>query len=181
MTGNAQQEGVTRRRWLWWVGTLALAGSMVLGTTAPTDAQANPNRPVRHAPPAGPSAQANQGKATLELVVVRADKSGKVDPALKELARQLSGMGLTGFSTVSQQSIKLGKGQADTVPGGAGYKLKTELVSYDDAKARVRVQIFKGSESRMDTTVRLPKGKAFTVKGPKVKDGGAMIYLITYR
>ena len=171
------------RRWLGTCGAKALlcVVLLVMGWGLPSTALANPNVPARYAPQDAPAAKAAQGKATLDVVVVRADRSGRVEPRLKELERQLSFTGFTGFRTVSEQSLKLGKGQADTVPGGAGYKLKTELLSQDGDKARVRMQILKGAEARVDTTVRLPKGKAFTVKGPKVKDGGAMIYVITYR
>lgn len=180
MTGNTQQRAWTRRGWLRCFGALALAGAVLAGTAAPSDALANPNRPVRYAPPEGPSATANQGKAVVSVVVVKADKSGKVDPNLKSLERQLSSFGLTGFKTVSQESMKLGKGQSDTIPGGAGRKLKATMVSHDGEKARVRLQLLKGSESKLDTTVRLHKGKAFIVKGPKVPDG-AMVYLVTYK
>lgn len=140
-------------------------------------AQDGPVQPAKYSQQA---AGQQQGKATLDIVVVRADKSGKVAPSLKELERQLSFTGFTGFKVVSQDSMKLGKGQESSVAGGAGYKLKTELIGHDGERARVRVQILKGAETRVDTTVRLPKGKAFTVKGPKV-EGGAMVYVITYR
>ncbi len=176
MTGNTQQQGGTRRSWLRWVGALALGGAMVLGTAAPTAARANPNMPVRYAPTEAP-AKAPQGRAALSVKVVKADASGKVDPSLKDLQRQLS---FTGFSMVSEHALKLGQGQSDTIPGGGPtYKLKTELVGHDAEKARVRIQIFKGSESRADTTVRLMKDKAFIVKGPKLSDG-AIFYLIEY-
>jgi len=143
---------------------------------APTVAWArDPVQAVRHMEPA-----ANPGKADVAVLVVKADKSGKVDPRLKSLQRQLSFTNYTGFKVVSEDAVKLSKGQSDTVSGGPGYKVKLKLVSVDGSKASVRLQILRGSESRLDTTVKLPEGRAFTVKGPKV-DGGAMIYVMTYR
>jgi hypothetical protein len=126
-----------------------------------------------------PAANAAQGKASLEVVVVRADKSSQVDPSLKELQRQLGFSGFTGFKLVSEESVKLAAGQESAVAGGVGFKLKTTLLDHDGAVARARIQVLKAAESRLDTTVRLQKGKAFIVKGPKV-EGGAMIYVITY-
>ena len=131
---------------------------------------------VKHMEPQG----ANQGKAAIDVLIVRADKSGKVDPRLKSLQRQLSFTNFTGFKVVSEDAVKLSKGQSDTVPGGAGYKVKLKLVKFEGKKASVRLQILRGAEARVDTTVMLPAGRAFTVKGPKV-DGGAMIYVMTYR
>jgi hypothetical protein len=170
MTGKQSTRGwITRGLGLVLVGLLAL----------PMAASAQ-DRPVRPANYSAQGAGQQQGKATLDVVVVRADKSGVVAPGLKQLERQLSFTGFTGFKVVSEEAVRLGKGQESSVSGGAGYKLNTELVSFDDDYARVRVQILKGSESRVDTTVRLLKNKAFTVKGPKV-DGGAMVYVITYK
>ena len=60
-----------------------------------------------------------------------------------------------------------------------GTKVVHRLVK-QGKKASVRLQILRGAEARVDTTVMLPAGRAFTVKGPKV-DGGAMIYVMTYR
>ena len=167
MTGNTN--ALCRSRAWTWLGVAMLFGAFASG-----DAMAQ-ERPA----PKAPAAQADQGKALLELVVVRADASGQVDPALKELQRQLSFTGFTGFKTVSTETLRMSKAQEASLAGGPGYKLKLTLVEHDGATARARIQVLKGTESRMDSTVRLYKDKAFTIKGPKV-EGGAMIYLITY-
>ncbi len=150
-------------------------GAALMSPAAPAFAQARPV-PVKHEQPAG----AQQTKAQVEVMVVKADKSGKVDPRLKSLQRQLSFTNFTGFEVVSEDSVKLSKGQSDTVPGGPGYKVKLKLVSLEASRASVRLQILRGQESRVDTTVKLPSGRAFIVKGPKV-NGGALIYVMTYR
>jgi len=157
-------------------GLVALALGLSLATPATSWAR-EPVQRANYAEPVGK----NQGKAQVEVLVVQADKSGKVDPRLKSLQRQLSFTNYTGFKVVSEDSVKLAKGQSDTVSGGPGYKVKLKLVSLQGSKASVRLQILRGSESRVDTTVKLPEGRAFTVKGPKVKGGGAMIYVMTYR
>jgi hypothetical protein len=150
-----------------------LMGAALVLPASPALAQERPVA-VRHMAPQ------QQGKAQVELMVVKADSSGKVDPRLKSLQRQLSFTNFTGFSVLSEDSVKLAKGQSDTVAGGPGYKVKLKLVSQEQARASVRLQVLRGSESRVDTTVKLPSGRAFIVKGPKV-NGGALIYVMTYR
>lgn len=153
----------------------AVVGGLALVAT-PASAQDRPV-PVRHMQPqAGPQ----QGKAQVDVMVVKADQSGQVDPRLKSLQRQLSFTNFTGFSVVSEDAVKLAKGESGTVSGGPGYKVKLKLVDIEANRASVRAQVLRGQESRLDTTVKLPSGRAFIVKGPKVQ-GGALIYVMTYR
>lgn len=158
------------------VGAAFVVASGLALVATPAFAQDRPV-PVRHMQPQGGQ---QQGKAQVDVMVVKADKTGRVDPRLKSLQRQLSFTNFTGFSVVSEDSVKLAKGQSDTVSGGPGYKVKLKLVNIENNRASVRAQVLRGQESRLDTTVKLPSGRAFIVKGPKVQ-GGALIYVMTYR
>lgn len=125
-----------------------------------------------------PAAQNEAGKVQIEVMVVHATNSGRVDPRLRDLQRQLDQMRFTGFEVLSTSSDSLAEGQNTTVNVAGGHKLKVRLIEKDARNARVRIELLKGNEKRLDTTVTIPRDRIFLVGGPK-HDGGKLILPIT--
>jgi hypothetical protein len=126
------------------------------------------------------STQATAGKVRLEILVVHGTPSGPVDPRVRDLAPQFAGMNLRGFKVLDTQSLVLGDGQSGSVSLAGGRKLELQLVSRTAQSAKVRIQMMSGSQKKLDTTVSIPRNRAFPVAGPPY-EGGRLIVPITAR
>jgi hypothetical protein len=156
------------------VAIVALLVAMVVSPLS-TPAWADPPQQV-----VTKSAQATAGKVRLEILVVHGTPSGPVDPRVRDLAPQFAGMNLRGFKVLDSQSLVLGDGQSGSVSLAGGRKLELQLVSRTAQAAKVRIQLMSGSQKKLDTTVSIPRNRAFPVAGPP-HDGGRLIVPITAR
>ena len=154
---------------------LAMLGGLVL-FAAPTDAMAQA-RPT----PVKMSSTPASGKVGLELKVVHADNSGKVDPQLQGVYENLKFTRFSGFSLLDTHDAKLGPGQDETFTVAGGRKVTVALVSRDARAAKVRV-VMTNPEGRsvMDTTVSIHRNRAFMIAGPDFK-GGKLVLPISVR
>jgi hypothetical protein len=125
-----------------------------------------------------PASQNDAGKVQIDVMVVHATNNGRVDPRLRDLQRQLDQMRFTGFEVLSTSSDSLAEGQVTTVSVAGGRKVKVRLIEKDNRQARVRIELYKGSEKKLDTTVTIPRDRTFLVGGPKF-DEGVLIFPIT--
>jgi hypothetical protein len=66
-------------------------------------------------------------------------------------------------------------GEDHNFPIDGGRRLKVTLISKDDARARVRVEITSDDGKLLDTTVSINRGGTFIVAGPTFKDGILML------
>ena len=119
-----------------------------------------------------------RGKIRIDALVVHANQSGKVDPRLVQLQKTLSHLRFTGFSVLSSQTETVAQGQTATVTVAGGRRMRISFLDRDDEHARVRIQLFRDNEKKMDTTVQLPWNKVFVVGGPS-HDGGKLVFPIT--
>ncbi len=102
-----------------------------------------------------------------------------MDPQLRELQRQLDHTRYTGFKVLSTSTDGRAPGQAPmvvTVEGGR--KVKVRLIERSGNQSRVRIELYKGGERKLDTTVSIPRNRTFLVAGPKF-DGGVLIFPIS--
>ena len=118
------------------------------------------------------------GKVQVDVMVVHATNSGQVDPRLQDLQRQLDHTRYTGFEVLSTSSEDLGQGQVANVTVVGGRKVKVRLIERTERQARVRIELYKGNEKKLDTTVSIPRGRTFLVAGPKYEEG-VLIFPIT--
>lgn len=126
------------------------------------------------------TAQATAGKIRLEILVVHGTPTGPVDPRAKDLAQQFASMNLRGFKVIDSQSLVLRDGQSGSVSLAGGRKLELQLVSRTPQAAKVRIQLMTGAQKKLDTTVSIPRNRAFPVAGPPY-EGGRLIVPITAR
>lgn len=154
---------------------LALLGGAVL-FAAPADAlaQVRPT-PVRHA------SKPATGKVSLQLKVIHANNSGKVDPALQGVYENLKYTRFSGFSLLDTNDAKLSPGQDATFSVAGGRKITVSIVSRDSRAAKVRVKMFNPEgKSVMDTTVSIHRNRAFIIAGPDYK-GGKLVLPLSVR
>ncbi|HHO49867.1 MAG TPA: hypothetical protein ENK18_03115 [Deltaproteobacteria bacterium] len=126
----------------------------------------------------GPRPEEAAGKVRVEVMVVHATHSGRVDPRLRNLQRQLDHTRYTGFEVISTSSDSLSPGQLSVVSVAGGRKVKIRLIERNNQQARVRIELYKGNEKKLDTTVSIPRNRTFLVAGPKF-EGGVLIFPIT--
>jgi len=144
------------------------------GAATPT-----PTQPAPQAPAQGQTQQAQgadkpaaTGKVNVQIMVVAATSSATgVDPRLGNLTRYLSNLKYSGYELLDSQQATLSENGDQSFQIEGGRKVTVTLLSRDDAKARMRVQITQGSGRLLDTTLSVSRNGTFIVAGPKYKDG----------
>lgn len=140
-------------------------------------AQSRPgNAPVQR--PAAPSAARPAGRISVTMLVVHATDSERgVDPRLESLASSFRYFKYAGYRLLSTQRADVAEGGDASFTIEGGRRVEVTLISRDDARARVRVQMSNGDGKLLDTTVSINRGGTFIVAGPKYKDGILMLPL----
>jgi hypothetical protein len=157
-------------------------GVLMLGTLVLNTALASP--PVRPPPPRGvvtlPDAVQQQNrsapranKVTVGMMVVHAtDTHSNVDQRLGSLTRYLSHMRFTGYDLLETRSVQLGPDGSETFTIQGGREVTITLLSRDDNRVRMRVQILAGKGGKLlDTTLSVNRNGTFIVAGPKYNQG----------
>lgn len=152
---------------------LALTIGLGLSTLGvPAVSYADP--PVAERPARPPMAARTQ----VQVQVVHATNSGKVDPALRPLEAQLKMMKFTGFEQISTSTAQLVEGGDSMFPVEGARRLRVELIERGPANAKVRVRLTENGANLLDTTVMIPRNRTFIIGGPKYA-GGNLILPIT--
>jgi hypothetical protein len=152
-------------------------------------APSRPTDPPARAPvrPGTPQSVVNQartnenpasGRVKVSMMVVYANNSGQVDPRLRGLQQQLEMMKFTGYQVLSTHSALLGTSQDQSFPIEGGRRMEVTVVSFTESQARVRIELFKGTEKTIDTTVNIRNGRTLVTGGPKYQ-AGSLIFPIT--
>ncbi len=117
-------------------------------------------------------------KISLTVLVVHAtDSETGVDPRLASLASSFRYFKYKGYRLLSQQTSDLSVNGASTYQIEGGRKVKVTLVSMDDARAKLRVEMSNEQGKVLDTTVNINRDGTFIISGPKYKDGILMLPL----
>lgn len=120
-----------------------------------------------------------RGKVRIDALVVHASNdSQRVDPRLQGLQSKMARMGYTGFEVLDAHTDTISPGQTATVSVVGGRRLRVGFIERDARNAKVRIQLFHGSDKKLDTTVTMPRDRAFVVAGPKYQ-GGILLFPIT--
>jgi hypothetical protein len=156
---------------------IALLTAAALAWSAPAVAQSRPSgggTPAR----APASAPARAARVSITMLVVHATDSERgVDPRLESLASSFRYFKYAGYRLLSTQQADVSEGGDANFTLEGGRKVQVTLISKDDARARVRVQITNAEGKLLDTTVSINRDGTFIVAGPKYKDGILMLPL----
>ncbi|RMG11510.1 MAG: hypothetical protein D6729_17855 [Deltaproteobacteria bacterium] len=114
-------------------------------------------------------------EVSIQVTVVHASHAGKrVDPALKDLQRQLEDFGFTSYVLEDQRKLTLKLKAPGEVPLPGGRVLTVTPVAREpDGRLKIRVAI--GPKKILDTTVIVEPGGTFIIGGPKYEGGVLMI------
>lgn len=176
--------------WAWCRGALLkiaaalLFQGVIMVSAAPAHAQNGPrsddagSSSIAVHSQSDPRPDEASGKVRVEVMVVHATHSGQVDPRLRNLQRQLDHTRYTGFEVLSTSTDALSPGQTAVVTVAGGRKVKVRLIERNSQQARVRIELYKGNEKKLDTTVSIPRNRTFLVAGPKFEEG-VLIFPIT--
>lgn len=125
--------------------------------------------------------RATANRVGVEIMVVHATTSPKpVDPRLKDIMKQLQFTNFKGFKLLNEQDAQLADGGDVAVNVAGGRKLKVQLLSHNDASAKLRIRMFKEGNKILDTTVNIRRNKAFLIGGPNFQ-GGKLVLPITVK
>ena len=141
-----------------------------LAFVAPALAQ-NPPGAVRPAP----AARVAQ-KVDIQLRVVHAtDSESGIDPRLQSLAGSFRYFKYKGYRLLSTQNATLAVSDDQTFSIEGGRRVKVTLLSVDEGRARVRLQISGSEGNILDSSVNINRDGTFIVAGPRYKDGILML------
>lgn len=125
------------------------------------------------------ASDASKGKVRIDALVVHASNaSSTVDPRLSGLRREMSHLNYTGMKVLTAHTDTIAPGQTATVSVVGGRRLRVAFIERNAQKAKVRIQLFKGSAKVLDTTVSVPRDRAFVVAGPK-HEGGVLVFPVS--
>ena len=172
---------------------LVLSVLLMLGGGLPLDALAAPPPELRPPTPRGvvtlPDSVQHQSRQApreqqvqVSMWVVHAtDAHTRVDPRLGNLTRYFSHMRFTGYELLGTNDATLGPNDSKTFSIQGGREVTITLLSQDDNRVRMRVQMTAGRESKLlDTTLTINRNGTFIVAGPKY-EGGILVLPLTAR
>lgn len=149
---------------------LAFSVGLAFGQTRPAPAPAAPA-----ASPGSPKA-APVGRVDIHISVVHAtDSESGIDPRLSALSSSFRYFKYKGYRLLSTQAADVSVGEDHSFPIEGNRRLKVTLISRDDTRARVRVEMTSDDGKLLDTTVSINRGGTFIVAGPRFKDGILML------
>ena len=109
-----------------------------------------------------------------------ASSGDRVTQELKPLMKQLTFTRYTGFELLQTFPAQLSVGGTASFSLVGERRLKLELLSKDEKRAKLRVRLFNGKEKVLDTTVSVNRNRSFIIGGPRYK-GGAIVLPLTVR
>lgn len=150
---------------------------LLIPLLAAVAASAEPASAQDRRPPAGQQqARPAAGRVAVQISVVHAtDSESGIDPRLQALASSFRYFKYKGYRLLSTQDADVAVGEDHSFPIEGGRRLKVTLISKDDSRARVRVEMSGSDGKLLDTTVSINRGGTFIVAGPKFKDGILML------
>ena len=112
------------------------------------------------------------GKVGVRVLVVHATSAhSRVDSRLANLTRFLSHLRYTGYDLLGTHNAQLASKGKQTFSIEGGSKVTVELLSKDDRRVRLRVQMTRGSSKLLDTTLSVNRNGTFIVAGPRYRNG----------
>jgi hypothetical protein len=148
-----------------------------MALSGPAHAQSRPApAPARPAAAGAATQKPVASRVGVHISVVHAtDSESGIDPRLSALSSSFRYFKYKGYRLLSTQDADVSVGEDHNFPIEGGRRLKVTLISKDDARARVRVEITSDDGKLLDTTVSINRGGTFIVAGPTFKDGILML------
>ncbi|MGB0639351.1 MAG: hypothetical protein ACPGTU_08465 [Myxococcota bacterium] len=111
-------------------------------------------------------------KVTIKVWTVHASNSHKeVDERLSRISKYLKNLNYSGFKLLSKDAAHLTPKGKQKFQIAGGKVVKVTVLSRDQKRARVRVEVHGSKGKLVDTTVNIRRNGLFMVAGPKHKGG----------
>jgi hypothetical protein len=111
-------------------------------------------------------------KVTIKVWTVHASNSHKeVDERLIRITKYLKNLNYSGFKLLSKDAAQLAAKGKQKFQIAGGKTVKVTVLSRDEKRARVRVEVHGSKGKLVDTTVNIRRNGLFMVAGPKHKGG----------
>ena len=115
---------------------------------------------------------------SIQMLVVHAtDSKPGLDARLESLKNAFGYFKYKGYWLLSAQQNSVSVGDSTTFTVEGGRRVKVTLVSVDEQRARVRVEMSNKDGKVLDTTVSISRNGTFVVAGPRYEDGILMLPL----
>lgn len=151
---------------------LAMSAALLIPLALPATALAQP---------AGGPAQSSAAftrPVSIQMMVVHAtDSRPGLDTRLESLKNAFAYFKYKGYWLLSAQQNTIAVGDSTTFSVEGGRRVKVTLVSVDEQRARVRVEMSNKDGKLLDTTVSINRNGTFVVAGPRYEDGILMLPL----
>lgn len=138
-------------------------------------AQSRPAAPVARPASTTPAVKPAT-KVELQVLVVHATDSYEgVDPRIKSLTSSFRYFKYKGYKLLSTQDAQVAINETANFPIAGGRKVKVTLLSMDEARAKLRMEINNNEGKLFDTTVNINRDGTFIITGPRYEDGILML------
>jgi hypothetical protein len=129
--------------------------------------------PVHAASSTGSSSQSiGQGTVQVRVWSVHATNQGNgMDERLGRVAKHLKALDYSGFELLQKDSSGIPVKGAKKFPVVGGRSVRVSILSQNEKRARVRVQVSSTKGPLLDTTVSIRRNGFFIVAGPRYKGG----------
>jgi hypothetical protein len=121
---------------------------------------------------AASSQSIGQGTVQVRVWSVHATKQGNgMDERLGRVAKHLKALDYSSFELLQKDSSGIPVKGAKKFPVAGGRAVRVSILSQDEKRARVRVQVSSAKGNLLDTTVSIRRNGFFIVAGPRYKGG----------
>lgn len=126
---------------------------------------------------------AAHGQVQTRLRIIRASNVGSnVDPGLRDVQKELGSLfNFTSYRLLRDEVFRLSPNQPSLISAWEGrITIQTTLVGLSKGVAELKIRVIRqGKENDiLNTQVRLSPGRTVLIGGPRLRDGGVIIYAL---
>ncbi len=122
------------------------------------------------------------GQVQTRLRIIRASNVGSnVDPTLRDVQRELGSLfSFTSYRLLRDETFRLSPNQPSSISAWEGrITIQTTLVGLQKGVAELKIRVIRERNDILNTQVRLSPGRTVLIGGPRLRDGGVIIYALS--
>jgi hypothetical protein len=125
---------------------------------------------------------AASGQVKTRLRIIRASNVGSnVDPTLGDVQRELGSLfSFTSYRLLRDETFHLSPNQPSLISAWEGrITIQTTLVGLHKGVTELKIRVIRQGNDILNTQVRLSPGRTVLIGGPRLRDGGVIIYALS--
>ena len=122
------------------------------------------------------------GQVQTRLRIIRASNVGSnVDPTLSDVHKDLGSLfSFTSYRLLKDESFHLSPAEPSSISAWQGrITIQTTLIGLHKAVAELRIRVIREGKDILNTQVGLSRGRTVLIGGPRLRDGGVIIYALS--